>query len=417
MYSVLKIDSGSYWTLQYEGQVANEPAGERGGLTVPSEAKGFAHSSTIPGRALAWPWASNDDSINRNLAGPNKTGRVFASVSGSKEFNVAHGKGQLVDPANGAVIYAGEFHRGWFNGNGVGRIYEEGAGAITFAGIYKGQYAFGLRHGNGELTDPDGGVYVGEWKYDRRHGKGKETDPSGAVYYGCWRSGEKHGFGKLVWPNAPKCFDVQQWDSGRLLYSHAASDDNKSSKDVCATLIETVEKLAGDIAKSAPAGPAPSIAAPVLNTADAAPAAIGTPPTGPLKLEDKRRLKELQEKVVPTFQTDIKALTPVPFEVDWDSFSNNASPATAVFMLAAHDCSWVLKPVKTALTSLLDTDLMKKEFSSIVKKIVLRNKEKLHDPFEVTVESDVMYISATFSAGATSRITADKLKAEFDKKL
>lgn len=190
MTSVLKIDSGSYWTLrtlsrfpsiivcllsliaeiidsEYEGQVANEPAGERGGLAVPSEAKGFAHSSTIPGRALAWPWASNDDSINRNLAGPNKTGRVFASVSGSKEFTVAHGKGQLVDPANGAVIYAGEFHRGWFNGNGVGRIYEEGAGAITFAGIYKGQYAFGLRHGNGELTDPDGGAYVGEWKVPR----------------------------------------------------------------------------------------------------------------------------------------------------------------------------------------------------------------------------------------------------------
>lgn len=53
----------------------------------------------------------------------------------------------------------------------------------------------------------------------------------------------------------------------------------------------------------------------------------------------------------------------------------------------------------------------------MVKKIVVRNKEKLHDPFEVTVESDVLYISATFSAGATSRILADKLKAEFDKKL
>lgn len=51
------------------------------------------------------------------------------------------------------------------------------------------------------------------------------------------------------------------------------------------------------------------------------------------------------------------------------------------------------------------------------KKIVLRNKEKMHDPFEVTVEGDAMYISATFSAGATSRLFADKLKAEFDKKL
>ena len=53
----------------------------------------------------------------------------------------------------------------------------------------------------------------------------------------------------------------------------------------------------------------------------------------------------------------------------------------------------------------------------MVTKIVVRNKEKLHDPFEVTIEGDVLNISATFSAGATSRIYADKLKAEFDKKL
>lgn len=60
---------------------------------------------------------------------------------------------------------------------------------------------------------------------------------------------------------------------------------------------------------------------------------------------------------------------------------------------------------------------MQKDFAGMVKKIILRNKEKLHDPFEVTFESEVLYISATFSAGATSRILADKLKAEFDKKL
>lgn len=77
---------------------------------------------------------------------------------------MAHGKGQLNDPANGSAIYSGEFHRGWFNGWGTGRVFEEIAGVVSFVGVYKGQWAFGYRHGVGELVDPAGSTYVGEWR-------------------------------------------------------------------------------------------------------------------------------------------------------------------------------------------------------------------------------------------------------------
>ena len=62
---------------------------------------------------------------------------------------MAHGKGQLNDPANGSAIYSGEFHRGWFNGWGTGRVFEEIAGgktprrALGFAGSAE-QLAFQL---------------------------------------------------------------------------------------------------------------------------------------------------------------------------------------------------------------------------------------------------------------------------------
>jgi len=188
-----------------------------------------------------------------------------------------------------------------------------------------------------------------------------------------------------------------------------------------AALITALDKIASNLTKVTPLSPMePSLPAPSAvgeSSGGSSVATVGDAPVGPLKLNDKRVLKELQEQVVPRFQRDIKASVPVPFEVDWDSFTSSSSPATAVWMLAAHDQSWVLKPVQVSLAKTLDTESVKKEFAQMVSKVVLRNKEKLHETFEVSVENKTLFVSATFSAGASSRLYADKLKQELDKKL
>jgi hypothetical protein len=408
------LAEGAFHKLQYEGPTTREQPAERGGLVLPLEAKAFAGAATLAGKSISWPLVE-DYNPSRTATGPFTKTRVYSSAGRNEGFNVAHGRGNLIDPSNGSSIYSGDFHRGWLHGVGAGRVFEDTG---VFVGIYKGQWAFGWRHGNGILADPDGsGVYVGEWKFDRKHGKGKEIDTAGAIYYGCWREGHKHGSGKLFWPNLPKTtFELQQWNHGQLIVSRqiqlTATDD--ITKAPFSDFAVVVDKIETDFAKTDAALPSLSGA---MDPADIAPAAIGTAPTGPLKLEDKRRLKDLQEKQVPAFTRDMAALiAAVPFEVDWDSFTNSSSPATAVFMLAAHDCTWVLKPIKTAMSRILDTDLMKKEFAGIAKKIILHNKEKIHDT-EIALEGNALHIYGMFSAGETSRLTADKLKAELDKKL
>jgi len=413
------LAEGAYHKLQYEGPTTREQPGERGGLVMPLEAKAFAGAATLAGKSITWPLIE-DYNPARNLTGPFTKSRVFCSAGQREGFNVAHGRGNLIDPSNGSSIYSGDFHRGWFHGQGAGRVFEDTG---SFVGLYKGQWAFGWRHGNGSLSDPDNsGVYVGEWRFDRKHGKGKETDAAGAIYYGCWREGQKHGSGKLFWPNMLKStFEAQQWNHGHLVVSRQIQlppTEDLAKAPFC-DLVAAADKIDADLTKAAAA--AGSAALPSLSAGmdpiDLAPAAVGPIPTGPLKLDDKRRLKELQEKAVPAFTRDMSALIAgVPFEIDWDSFTNSSSPATAVFMLAAHDCTWVLKPIKVALARILDTDLMKKEFAGLAKKIILHNKEKIHDT-EIVIEGNALHIYGMFSAGETSRLTADKLKAELDKKL
>lgn len=64
-----------------------------------------------------------------------------------------------------------------------------------FFPCYQGDYARGLRVGQGVMKNKDASVYKGDWKDNKRHGQGIFYYINGDIYSGQWSEGLKHGFG------------------------------------------------------------------------------------------------------------------------------------------------------------------------------------------------------------------------------
>jgi hypothetical protein len=57
---------------------------------------------------------------------------------------------------------------------------------------------FGVKHGKGVQTYPDGSVYMGEFAKGLEHGYGRREFPDGTAYEGRYRFGHKDGPGQLM---------------------------------------------------------------------------------------------------------------------------------------------------------------------------------------------------------------------------
>ena len=70
---------------------------------------------------------------------------------------------------------------------------------------YKGDYAYGKRHGRGRIVYENGDVYSGDWADNMRFGEGKYTYAvNGVQYKGSWMSNKKSGTGICKFPNGDK---------------------------------------------------------------------------------------------------------------------------------------------------------------------------------------------------------------------
>ena len=79
---------------------------------------------------------------------------------------------------------------------------------IGHEGKYYGDYASGIRHGQGKLKWMGGNSYVGGFKNGLRHGHGKYTFNKGRVYDGEWNGGQRSGFGVETWPNKDRYEEI-----------------------------------------------------------------------------------------------------------------------------------------------------------------------------------------------------------------
>ena len=125
--------------------------------------------------------------------------------------------------ASGSEKYVGEFDRGVRQGHGTcsyadGTLWagqwDRGKRAGTcdrleepVAGgglrCFSGGWAYGMRHGRGRQTEPDGSEYSGEWHRGLREGHGRETSSGGEVFEGAFLDGQRHGHGVLQRPGTP----------------------------------------------------------------------------------------------------------------------------------------------------------------------------------------------------------------------
>lgn len=83
----------------------------------------------------------------------------------------------------GVLVKAdGSIYEGYFLG---GQYFKKGRAInASDSDVYEGDFAFGLKCGQGTLTTLEGTVYTGSWSKDQKWGKGKETWIDGAFYEG-----------------------------------------------------------------------------------------------------------------------------------------------------------------------------------------------------------------------------------------
>ena len=61
--------------------------------------------------------------------------------------------------------------------------------------VYRGTWFYGIRHGEGTMTWPDGASYSGIWSFGQASKYGKFTFRNGDIYEGCWSSSKMSGYG------------------------------------------------------------------------------------------------------------------------------------------------------------------------------------------------------------------------------
>jgi hypothetical protein len=81
---------------------------------------------------------------------------------------------------------------------------EEEQTGLFFYSKYKGQFANGMRHGEGEQTWPDGRKYKGQFVNDKKQGEGEHTWPDGMKYKGQYFTDKRHGEGEHTWSDGRK---------------------------------------------------------------------------------------------------------------------------------------------------------------------------------------------------------------------
>lgn len=113
-------------------------------------------------------------------------------------------------------VYEGTFQSDHRHGRGVFR--RESEGDI----IYDGEWSRDNRHGHGIQFFSDGSKYTGEWRYDSMEGHGVLECADKSVYEGAFKSGKKHGRGIHKWENGKEYegmfVDGQQQGRGALTF-------------------------------------------------------------------------------------------------------------------------------------------------------------------------------------------------------
>jgi len=122
-------------------------------------------------------------------------------------------------------------------------------------------------------------------------------------------------------------------------------------------------------------------------------------------LEEKRKLKELQDKL-PALQSKIDGVagTPVPVEVDWASFGSDGAA------LNSFENS-VFNPLGEALKAICKDDIGKTAVKESLKKVVVKHSAE-RNKLSATMSGGVLTLEENFGSGGY--VNSTKIKSAIE---
>ena len=137
-------------------------------------------------------------------------------MRGGWRNDLTHGRGKItfMGPSGpDGRVYEGELRDGQVHGQGT-VTYPDGM-------VTRGEFR-GFASSQGTVTFPDGTVYEGElhgesdpWNFGLPHGRGKATFPDGIVIRVDFRAGRPHDRGTAIYPDGTVI--KRKWHNGKIM--------------------------------------------------------------------------------------------------------------------------------------------------------------------------------------------------------
>jgi hypothetical protein len=128
-------------------------------------------------------------------------------------------------------------------------------------------------------------------------------------------------------------------------------------------------------------------------------------------LDERRRVKELQDVTLPGRVKDIQEIcgAPIPYEVDWDSIKDDAGALNFLDNLSCHRLNMALRGICT--------DAMGKEAVRDGLKLVKLKNVKTTDEIKITFEKGVLEMHCAYALGTSGMINDNQIQAVLTKGL
>lgn len=128
-------------------------------------------------------------------------------------------------------------------------------------------------------------------------------------------------------------------------------------------------------------------------------------------LAERRKIKELEDQVLPGRVKEIEEIcgAPIPYEVDWASFGDDATALNFMDNLSCHR-------LNMALRMICQDDMGKEAIRDAVKKVKLKN---VATPAErsVILEAGVLEMHCAYALGTSGMISDNDIRAYLETKL
>ncbi len=128
-------------------------------------------------------------------------------------------------------------------------------------------------------------------------------------------------------------------------------------------------------------------------------------------LNERRKIKELQEQTLPEREREIAEIcgAAVPYEVDWDTFADDGEALRFLDNLSCHRLNMALRVI-------CQDDLGKEAVRAGLKKVRLRNVKDRAD-IKMTFEQGVLEMHCAYALGASGMIGDGEISAFLTQKL